>query len=86
QGPRLEILNGENAGNALMLDKSMVKVGQPGQQMAVVTKREDAYFITHVSGDNHPFVNGKQIGAQACALHNNDEIEVLDTKMAFHLD
>ena len=86
QGPRLEILNGENAGNTLLLDRSMVKVGQPDQQVAVVTKRQEAYFITHVSGDNYPFVNGSRIGQQACALSNHDEIEVLDIKMMFRLD
>jgi pSer/pThr/pTyr-binding forkhead associated (FHA) protein len=65
QMPRLKILEGDNAGGTLMLDKSMVKVGQPGQQIAVVTKRQDGYFITHVAGDHYPVINGKAIGAQA---------------------
>lgn len=86
QGPRLQILNGDNAGNALLLDKSMVKVGQANEQVAVVTKREKGYFLTHVAGNNYPIVNGKQIGAQAYALNNHDQIEVLDVKMELRLD
>jgi len=84
--PRLQILNGNNAGNALSLDKSMVKIGQPGEQVAVVTKRQDGYFLTHVAGDNFPLINGKAIGAQAYALNNHDVIEVLGDKMEFRLD
>ena len=84
--PRLKVLSGENAGSALLLDKSMVKVGQPGEQVAVVTKRQDGYFITHVAGDDFPIINGKPIGAQAYALSNHDEIEVLGVKMEFCLD
>lgn len=84
--PRLKVLSGENAGSALLLDKSMVKVGQPGEQVAVVTKRQDGYFITHVAGDDFPIINGQPIGAQAYALSNHDEIEVLGVKMEFCLD
>ncbi len=86
QVPRLKILEGDNAGGTLMLDKSMVKVGQPGQQIAVVTKRQDGYFITHVAGEQYPVINGKPIGAQAYALNNHDEIEVGQTKMEFCVD
>lgn len=86
QSPRLQILNGENEGSTLLLDKSMVKVGQPGEQVAVVTKRQDGYFITHVAGERYPMVNGKQLGAHAYALNNHDEIEVLGIKMEFCLD
>lgn len=86
QGPRLQMLNGENAGNALLLDKSMVKLGKHGEQVAVITKRQEGYFLTHVAGDHYPVVNGNLIGPQAYALNNHDEIEVLGVKMEFCLD
>lgn len=86
QGPRLQMLNGENEGNTLLLDKSMVKLGKPGDQVAVITKRLDGYFLTHVAGDHYPVVNGTLIGPQAYALSNHDEIEVLGVKMEFCLD
>lgn len=86
QGPRLQILNGDNAGNALMLDKTMTKLGKPGEQVAVITKRQDGYFLTHVAGNHYPMVNGQLTGPQAYALNNHDEIEVLGEKMEFCLD
>ncbi len=84
--PRLQILNGDNTGNVLPLDKSMVKIGQPGEYVAVVTKRQEGYFITHVAGERYPIINGKEIGAHAHVLSNHDVIEVSETKMEFILD
>lgn len=86
QGPRLQTLNGENVGNTLLLDKSMIKLGKPGEQVAVITKRQEGYFLTHVAGNHYPVVNGNLIGQQAYALSNHDEIEVLGVKMEFCLD
>ena len=71
QEPRLKILNGDKSGETLFLDKTMVKLGEAGKQVAVVTKRQDGYFLTHVAGDQYPIVNGKAIGAQAHALNNH---------------
>lgn len=84
--PRLNILNGDNAGTELMLDKSMVKIGEPGQQVAVITKRKDGFYITHVSGDAFPSINDATIGAQANMLNHLDVIEVLGVKMEVRLD
>jgi len=86
QEPRLQILNGENAGNTLLLDKTMVKLGKHGEQVAVITKRQDGYFLTHVAGEHYPMVNGNLIGPQAYALNHHDEIEVLGVKMEFCLE
>lgn len=86
QEPRLKILSGDREGELLFLDKTMVKLGEPGKQVAVVTKRQEGFFLTHVAGNQYPIVNGKTIGAQAYALSNHEEIEVLGTKMEFCLD
>ena len=86
QEPRLKILTGDRSGEILFLDKTMVKLGEAGKQVAVVTKRQDGYFLTHVAGNQYPIVNGKTIGAQAHALNNHEEIEVLGMKMEFCLD
>lgn len=81
----LKILSGDNTGQDLLLDKTMIKVGKPGEQLAVITKRQEGYFITHIAGDNYPLVNGESIGIQAYALKDQDQIEVLHSKMELHL-
>lgn len=82
---RLKVLNGASEGRELLLNKTMTTLGKPGSQVAVINKRPNGYFITHVGGNNHPVVNGEIIGAQAHALNNQDVIELAGTKMEFHL-
>ncbi|HSR02245.1 MAG TPA: FHA domain-containing protein, partial [Methylophilaceae bacterium] len=86
QEPRLKILSGDKSGETLYLDKTMVKLGKAGKQVAVVTKRQNGYFLTHIAGGQYPIVNGKAIGTHAHSLSNHEEIEVLGIKMEFCLD
>mgnify|MGYP001317688330 CR=1 FL=1 len=55
----------------------------PGVQVAVITRRPQGYFITHVEGANFPVVNGKTLDAQAHPLNDHDVIEIAGTKMEF---
>jgi FHA domain len=80
---RLQMLNGTNSGRELLLNKALTTLGKPGTQVAVITKRLQGYFITHVEGDNLPFINGQKIGLQAHALNDNDVIEMAGLKMKF---
>lgn len=82
---RLLVITGANSGRELVLNKTMTTLGKPGTQVAVITKRPHGYFIMHVGGNNHPVVNGLQIGVQAHALNDQDIIELAGTKMEFHL-
>ena len=81
----VKVLTGAGKGKALQLDKTVTTLGKPGVQIAVITKRSQGYFITHVEGQSHPLVNGKPIGVQAHALHNHDVIELAGSKMEFCL-
>jgi pSer/pThr/pTyr-binding forkhead associated (FHA) protein len=82
---RLQMLNGSNAGRELLLNKALTTLGKPGAQVAVVTKRSNGYYITHVEGENVPSINGQKIGLQAHALNHNDVIEIAGAKMEFFL-
>lgn len=82
---RLQMLNGANSGREITLTKALTTLGKPGAQVAVITKRPNGYFITHVEGDNFPFINGQKIGSQAVALNNHDVIDIAGAKMEFFL-
>lgn len=84
--PRLTILNGDDVGSTLLLDKAIVKIGQPNVQLALVTKRTQGYFISHVVGDDDLLVNGRAVDTHARALRHGDEIEMLGVKMQFSCD
>jgi len=81
----VQILSGPNAGKELPLLKPLTTLGKPGVQVAVIAKRPQGYFITHVEGANFPAVNGKVLDAQAHPLNDHDIIELAGVKMEFYL-
>lgn len=81
----IQILSGPNAGKELPLVKALTTLGKPGVQVAVIAKRPQGYFITHVEGANFPMVNGKPLDAQAHPLGDHDIIELASVKMEFFL-
>lgn len=84
---RLTVLNGPIAGKELELTKALVTLGKPGTQVAVISRRPQGYFLTHIESDGdgkrYPVVNGDAIGAKAYQLKNNDLIELAGIKMEF---
>ncbi len=52
-------------------------------QVAVITKRPQGYFITHVEGAKFPVLNGRTLDNQAHALGDHDMIEIAGVKMEF---
>jgi predicted component of type VI protein secretion system len=82
---KIQVLNGSSAGRELVLNKALTTLGKPGVQVAVITKRPNGYFITHVEGKVFPIVNGATAGAQAFALKDHDVIELAGVKMEFYL-
>jgi len=81
----IQILSGSGAGKELDLVKNLTTMGKPGVQVAVITRRPQGYFITHVEGASAPEVNGKALDAQACLLKDHDVIELAGVKMEFFL-
>jgi pSer/pThr/pTyr-binding forkhead associated (FHA) protein len=81
----LQLLSGASAGKELELTKPLTTLGKPGVQVAVITRRPQGYFITHVEGASFPVVNGKALDAQAHALQDHDVIELAGVKMEFFI-
>jgi hypothetical protein len=81
----IQLLNGANAGRELELSKKLTTLGKPGQQIAVIARRPQGYFITHVEGEDVPQVNGRTLDVQAHPLEDHDVIEIAGIKMEFFL-
>lgn len=81
----IQLLSGGNAGKELELTKPLTTLGKPGLQVAVLTRRPQGYFITHVEGAARPTLNGQQIGPAPTALKDHDVIELAGVKMEFFL-
>lgn len=82
---RIQVLNGSNSGRELVLNKALTTLGKTGIQVAVITRRPNGYFITHVEGQVLPIVNGVSTGTQAFALNDHDVVELAGVKMEFYL-
>ena len=84
---RLTVLNGPIAGKELDLTKALITLGKPGTQVAVISRRPQGYFLTHIESDGdgkrYPVVNGEAIGARAYQLKDSDLIELAGIKMEF---
>ncbi len=81
----IQILTGPSAGKELELTKNLTTLGKPGVQVAVISRRPQGHFITHVEGAQFPIVNGKTLDAQAHQLSDHDVIELAGVKMEFFL-
>jgi len=79
----LQLLTGPNAGKEIELVKNLTTLGKPGLQVAVITRRPQGYFITHVEGASFPVLNGRAVDAQARQLNDHDVIELAGVKMEF---
>lgn len=79
----IQIMSGPGVGKELPLTKSLTTLGKPGVQVAVITKRPQGYFITHVEGANFPVLNGRTLDNHAHALGDHDLIEIAGVKMEF---
>lgn len=81
----IQILSGGNAGREMELTKNLTTLGKPGVQVAVIARRPQGYFITHVEGAQFPIVNGKTLDTQAHPLNDHDIIELSGIKMEFFI-
>ena len=82
---RIEILNGPQAGTQLRMERAISSIGNTGTQVAVVARRRNGYYVTHLEGMSFPLVNGESIGLMAFPLAHNDLIELGGTMMRFRL-
>jgi pSer/pThr/pTyr-binding forkhead associated (FHA) protein len=85
----LQVVEGPHKGKELKLSKVLNTIGQPGVQLAAVTRRGSGYFIVHVGatgpGSKPATVNGEPVSTQARQLQENDVVELLGVKMRFYL-
>ena len=79
----IEVKNGPNAGRKLALVKPVSTLGKPGVQVVVITRENNAFFLTHIDGARAPRVNGVATGRTAKRLAHGDMLELEDVLMVF---
>ena len=79
----IQIMSGPGVGKEAPLTKNLTTLGKPGVQVAVIARRPQGYFITHVEGANYPVLNNKTLDTQTHLLNDHDLLEIAGVKMEF---
>lgn len=82
----LQIMSGQNLGKTISLNRSMTNLGKPGVATAVITRRNDGYFLSHLEGEKTPLIDNTPIGTHSYKLIDGDTIQIGNIKMQFFLD
>lgn len=81
----LQILSGVGAGKEMDLNRTLTTLGKPGIQVAVITRRPEGYYLSHLEGEKTPLLNGDAIEDEPHALEDHDIIEIAGIKLEFYL-
>lgn len=83
----LRVLTGEHKGQKILLEEGLTTIGEPGIQVAAVSRRPQGHFIIHVDGgkdkERVPLVNGEPTGFKSRKLESGDTIEVAGVEMQY---
>lgn len=81
----LEWLTGPQRGTAQPVDRPIVPISGAGNQVAVISRRRNGHFVTHLEGLAFPLVNGESIGLGSHPLSDGDLIELSGTMLRFRV-
>ena len=81
----MQILNGANVGKTISLNRTLTNLGKPGVQLAVIARRGEGYYLSHLEGERSPTVDGVSIGDQSYPLQDGNVIQIGNIKMQFSL-
>lgn len=85
----LKILSGSKAGTSIALEEGLTTIGEPGVQVAAVSRRPQGHFVIHVDGgkdrEKALLVNGEPTGFKSRKLENGDKIMIAGMEMQYSL-
>ena len=82
----LQIMSGANLGKTMSLNRAMTNLGKPGVATAIIAKRNEGYFLSHLEGKKSPEIGGQAIGDKTEKLNDGDIIQIGNIKMQFYLE
>ena len=79
----VEALSGDAIGKVIAIDRAIVSLSNASGQVAVIARRKNGFFITHLEGTTFPLVNGESTGLISRLLKADDLIELAGTIFRF---
>jgi predicted component of type VI protein secretion system len=82
----LRILGGKHRGRLIHLDNPITRFGSAGSLAAMISRREDGYYLSHLEGEVFPRVNRVTIGEDAYPLNAGDRIAMGGLEFEYNLE
>jgi predicted component of type VI protein secretion system len=82
----LRILGGKHQGRLINLDSPVTRFGSAGSLAAMISRREDGYYLSHLEGEAFPQVNRVTIGEDAYPLNAGDRIAMGGLEFEYNVD
>jgi hypothetical protein len=76
---------GSSAGLEVPVVKAVTTFGKPGISVVSVAQRRGGYFVSQLTGNTAPLLNGRPMGADPVLLSDQDVLELAGTRMRFQL-
>jgi hypothetical protein len=81
-----QIMNGSNIGRTIRLERALTRVGKTGKRSAMISRRGDGYYISHLEGSKPPKVNGEPIGSRSQVLREGDRVQLGGLELQYFID
>jgi predicted component of type VI protein secretion system len=82
----LRILGGKHRGRLIHLDNPVTRFGSAGSLAAMISRREDGYYLSHLEGEVFPQVNRVTIGDDAYPLNAGDRIALGGLEFEYNIE
>lgn len=82
----MQIQSGSHLGRIIRLEKAFTRIGKPDANLAVITRREDGYHLSHLQGEQPTQLNNEAIGDETRSLQNGDLINVGELQLQYFVD
>ncbi|CAK0754412.1 putative FHA domain-containing protein [Gammaproteobacteria bacterium] len=81
----VEFLSGPSQGTRQVVNKALFTIGQAGSNLAVISRRVQAYHLLHLGGEELATVNSVPVHGKGILLTDGDVIVVGGCKLIFRL-
>ena len=73
----LRFFRGPQKGLQDRIDRALYTIGQPGGEVAAITRRAQGFYLLHIGGDRYPRINSEEIqSTRGVRLKEGDVVEV----------
>ena len=82
----LQIMSGPKLGRTIKLEGAMMRIGKTGKTCAMISCRDNKYYIVHLEGEPKTRVGNKELGEERQPLKDGDTLTIGETRMLFFLE